>query len=142
MPLVTSHTAALFKTNVLALVIYHSSIVVYLYPTLRYSYLASFPYLPTLQFLIACSVHISSIVPRPSLPPRHMHTASNQKLDGGKAWERGYIVITFCRQIMTFQCAKNLLSKLFVLIQCREKGRTNCVFSERFWLVQANTFAL
>ena len=112
------------------------SIVVYLYPTLRYSYLAC---LPTLQFLIACSVHISSIVPRPSLPPRHMHTASTQKLDGGKAWERGYIVITFCRQIMmwTFQCAKNLLSKLFVLNQCREKGRTNCVFSERFWLVHS-----
>jgi len=26
----------------------------------------------------------------PDLPPPFLHTASNQKLDSGKAWERGY----------------------------------------------------
>ena len=36
--------------------------------------IASFPGLPTVQFLIACSFLL--------------HTASDQKLDGGKAWER------------------------------------------------------
>ena len=27
---------------------------------------------------------------QPGLPPPFLHTASDQKLDGGKAWERGY----------------------------------------------------
>ena len=38
--------------------------------------IASFPGLPRLQLLIACSIHVH---------------ASNQKLEPGKAWERGLL---------------------------------------------------
>ena len=29
----------------------------------------------------------------PGLPPPFLHTASDQKLDGRKAWERGYLIL-------------------------------------------------
>ena len=48
--------------------------------------LASFPGLPRLQFLIACSMQ-KRRVPNPN--PPFLHTASDQKLEPGKAWERG-----------------------------------------------------
>ena len=41
---------------------------------------ASFPGLPQLQFLIACSMQ-----------KRFLHTESDQKLELGKAWERGWV---------------------------------------------------
>ena len=44
--------------------------------------LASFPGLPQLQFLIACSMQ--------KLLAPFLLTASDQKLEPGKAWERGY----------------------------------------------------
>ena len=48
--------------------------------------LASFPGLPWLQFLITYGMQKSML-----LPP-FLHTASDQKLEPGKAWERGYVL--------------------------------------------------
>ena len=45
------------------------------------STVASFPGLPRLQFLIACS--------KQKWSQKFLHTASDQKLELGKAWERG-----------------------------------------------------
>ena len=44
---------------------------------------ASFPGLPTIQFLIACTMQRSKL--------DSGKTASNQELDGGRAWERSYM---------------------------------------------------
>ena len=46
------------------------------------------PALPTVQFLIAYSMHTYYVYSKQS-QTLCVHTVSNQKVDGGKAWEQG-----------------------------------------------------
>ena len=68
-PLASSRKLLLF-VNMVCKVLYHF--------ILHDNYLASFPGLPTIQFLIACSVNL-----------RFYTLQVIKKLDGGKAWEQG-----------------------------------------------------
>ena len=55
------------------------------------------------SFLAWC--YIASLVPRPSPAPvfdRLQHTASDQKLEPGKAWERGYYIATYNNVAVNF----------------------------------------
>ena len=64
---------------------------------LSYFCLASFPCLPRLRFLIACSMQKLS---------QFLHTGSDQKPEPGKAWERGYFCYAWLKERMTLlECA-------------------------------------
>ena len=43
-------------------------------------------------------IHMINI---PGLPPPFLHTASDQKLDGGKAWKQGYISASRVEKVLS-----------------------------------------